>query len=77
MKVALLPCLRATFFTTYLNHMRLSAIEVRVENCMPISHWPAEATSWWPTSTLMPLSVSVVIMSARRSPRTSVGGTGK
>ncbi len=77
MNVADLPCFRATFLTTYLNHMRLSAIFVSVENFTPISHWPAEATSWWPTSTSMPLSMSVVIMSARRSPRTSVGGTGK
>ena len=77
MKVALLPFFFATFFTTYLNHMSSSAIFVRVANFIPISHWPAEATSWWPTSTSMPLSMSVVIMSARRSWSTSVGGTGK
>ena len=77
MNVADLLLRRATFFTTYLNHMRLSAIEVRVENFIPISHWPALATSWWPTSTSIPLSISVVIMSARRSPSTSVGATGK
>ena len=77
MKVAVLLWRRVTFFTTYLNHMRLSAIVVRVENFIPISHCPADATSWWPTSTSIPLSVSVVMMSARRSWSTSVGGTGK
>ena len=28
MKVAALPCLRATFFTTYLNHISWSAMAV-------------------------------------------------
>ena len=46
MKVAALPCLRATFFTTYLNHISWSAQGPSRLNFIPISHWPPDATSW-------------------------------
>src|SRR5437870_8278504 len=40
MKVATLPCLRATFFTMYLYQRTLSAICVKLVNRMSISFWP-------------------------------------
>jgi hypothetical protein len=67
----------ATFFTTYLNHIRLSAIFVSVANLMPISHCPAVATSWWPTSTSMPLSIKRGHHVGARSTSVSFGATGK
>ena len=51
MKVAVLPCRRATFLMMYLYFIRLSAIFTSVSNRMSISHCPAVATSWWCTST--------------------------
>ena len=60
MKVAVLPCVRATFLTMYLNHMSVSAISISGRKRMSISHWPAVATSWCAVSTLMPTSTSVV-----------------
>ena len=45
MKVAVLPCLAATFLTTYLYFIWWSAIASSESNFMSISHWPAVATS--------------------------------
>ena len=77
MKVAVLPWRRATFLTTYLYLISLSAIATSVSNFMSISHWPAVATSWWWHSTLMPIRSMVSAISARMSISVSEGGTGK
>ena len=50
---------------------------VRESKRMSISHWPAVATSWWCTSTSMPISSSASIISVRMSWMLSIGGTGK
>ena len=47
MNVADLPKLWATFFTTYLNAISLSAIDSSVSKFMPTSACPPDATSWW------------------------------
>ena len=67
MNVTLLPAAQATFFSTYLNVMSLSAIARSVSNFTPISPWPPEATSWWWSSVSMPTSCSATAMSDRRS----------
>jgi len=77
MKVAVLPFFWATFFTAYLYIRVWSAILVRVLNRMPISAWPAVATSWWCSSILMPMSIMVPTISFRMSVWVSVGATGK
>ena len=46
MKVAVLPCMCATFLTMYLYSTSLSAISTIGLNRMSISHWPPVATSW-------------------------------
>ena len=55
MKVAVLPCRRATFLMTYLYLSSLSAMLLSESNRMSISAWPAVATSWWWTSTWTPI----------------------
>ncbi|MNN26161.1 hypothetical protein D3C81_1396610 [compost metagenome] len=77
MKVAVLPLRWATFLMTYFIRSSSSAFCTRVLNLVPISHWPAVATSWCCTSTSMPTCSRVLHISARRSCRVSVGGTGK
>ncbi len=44
---------------------------------VPISHWPAFATSWWWTSTSMPIWSSARHIAERMSCSESTGGTGK
>ncbi len=46
MKVAVLPAAHATFLTTYLKSISLSAMLSSVSKRMPISPCPAVATSW-------------------------------
>ena len=77
MKVAVLPCLAATFLTTYLYFIWWSAIASSESNFMSISHWPAVATSWCWHSTVSPISIMVSAISARRSCSVSLGGQGK
>ena len=77
MKVAVLPFLWATCLTTYLYFIWWSAIATILSNCMSISHWPAVATSWCWHSTVRPILIMVSAISARRSARLSLGGTGK
>jgi hypothetical protein len=54
-----------------------SARCTRVLNLVPISFWPAPATSWWWTSTGMPICSSSRHISERMSWKLSTGGTGK
>ncbi len=61
------------YFSTWVQ----SARWVSVLNLVPISHWPAVATSWWCTSTGTPQASSASTMAARMSLRLSTGGTGK
>ncbi len=77
MKVAVLPCRQATFFTMYLNQLRLSAHFTRVLKRKSISAWPAVATSWCCRSTSMPTSASTRHISVRMSCWLSSGATGK
>ena len=56
MKVAVLPLRWATFLMTYFIVISSSAFFTSELNLVPISHWPALATSWWCTSTSMPTS---------------------
>ncbi len=77
MKVAVLPCFLATFLTTYLYLISLSAIATSVSNFMSISHWPAVATSWWWASIAIPISCMVKTISERMSMSVSEGGAGK
>ena len=77
MKVAVLPLRKATLRITYLVASSSSAFLTIELNLVPISHWPAVATSWWCTSVSMPICSSVLTISARRSCSESVGGTGK
>ncbi len=77
MKVSVFPDARARFLSTYLYIITWSAILLRFWNRMPISHWPAVATSWWCTSHSMPAFMSSIIARERKSCRESVGGTGK
>ena len=46
MNVAVLPLRCATFLTMYLSVSNSSAFFTSVLNLVPISHWPAFATSW-------------------------------
>src|SRR4249919_1215827 len=77
MNVAVLPLRCATFLMMYFIVSRSSAFLVNVLNLVPISHWPALATSWWCTSTSMPTASSVLHISARMSCSESSGATGK
>jgi len=77
MKVAVLPHLWATFLTTCLYHMVRSAMVTSGPNTMDSSPWPAVATSWWKTSTVMPSFSRVRAISARMSVWESMGDTGK
>eukprot|EP01139_Manchomonas_bermudensis_P017104 Amastigsp_a515981_3.p3 type:complete len:112 gc:universal Amastigsp_a515981_3:155-490(+) len=54
-----------------------SARSTSVLNLVPISFWPAPATSWWNTSTGMPSDSRISDISARMSCVLSTGGTGK
>ncbi len=76
-RVTVLPCLRATFLMMYLYHIKLSAILVRLLNCMSISAWPPVATSWCCASTAIPTCSMTRTISERMSFMLSVGGTGK
>ena len=77
MKVAVLPCCQATFLTMYLNFMTSSAARDKVLKRQLISAWPAVPTSWWARSTFMSRPSMMVTISSRRSPKWSVGATGK
>ena len=77
MKVTVLLCLRAMFFTTYLYFSTLSAMSTRVSKRMSISACPPVATSWCWASMGTPIDSRVSIISLRMSCRLSVGGTGK
>ena len=77
MKVTVLLYFLATFFSTYLYIITLSAMATRLSNFMSISAWPAVATSWCWASMLMPQSTSVCIISLRMFIIWSAGGTGK
>ena len=77
MKVAVLPLRWATFLMMYFIVSSSSAFFTSELNLVPISHWPAFATSWWCTSTSMPTASSVLHISARMSCSESSGATGK
>ena len=62
---------------TYFIQIVQSARCTSVLNRVPISFWPAPATSWWNTSTGMPSCSRISEISARRSCVLSTGGTGK
>src|SRR6185503_3232374 len=63
--------------TVYLRICIQSARLTRLLNLVPISHWPAAATSWWNTSTSTPCSSSDSEIALRMSCSESTGGTGK
>ena len=77
MNVSDLPAAHAVDLRTYLNVISLSAMARRVSKRMPISPWPPVATSWWCSSTGMPTSWRLSVISERRSWKWSIGGTGK
>ena len=77
MNVAVLPYWWATFFTTYLNSISLSAMRVSSSKRTSISACPAVPTSWCCSSTSMPTCSSASIISVRRSWKWSAGGRGK
>src|SRR5215471_7377668 len=77
MKVAVLPYECATMCTVYLRICIQSARFTSVLNLVPISFWPAAATSWWNTSTSTPCSSSASAIAFRMSCSVSIGGTGK
>ena len=52
-------------------------MRVSVSKRMPISAWPAVATSWWWISTGMPAPSSAITILLRTSCSVSVGGVGK
>ena len=78
MNVAVLPCFRATFFTTYLNHISLSAITARVEElaCRSRTARRSRPRGGRPRPRCRDAS-SVSMISVRRLASVSVGGTGK
>ena len=53
--------------TMYFRISSSSALRTSVLKRVPISHWPAVATSWWWTSTGMPIASSVLHISPRMS----------
>src|SRR2546427_728056 len=53
--------------------MRRSPMSVSVVKRRSISHWPADATSWWCTSTSLPASFIFMTKSERKSCRPSDG----
>ena len=57
-------------------YTRLTARD-RVLKRQLISAWPAVPTSWWARSTFMSRPSMMVTISSRRSPKWSVGATGK
>ena len=77
MKVAVLPAAQAVFLTMYLNFCRLSAVFSSSSKRKLISAWPAVPTSWWARSTISPDFSRFSVIWSRRSPKWSVGATGK
>ena len=77
MKVATMPKSRAMFLTMYLYIMQWSAILTSGLYRISISFCPAVATSWWCTSTGIPVSIILRIIWLRTSWSESCGGTGK
>src|SRR3954463_4554302 len=65
MNVAVLPGWKQGFLTAYLYWWTRSPAVTAVPNLMPISHWPAVATSWWWRSTSMPMVCMLVVISLR------------
>ena len=77
MNVAVLPYACAVLWTAYFSTCSQSARWTSGAKRVPISHWPAFATSWWCTSTGTPICSSARHMAERMSCSESTGGTGK
>ena len=77
MNVAVLPYACAVLWMTYFMICSQSARLTSVSNLVPISHWPAFATSWWCTSTSTPICSMARHIAERMSWSWSTGGTGK